>query len=591
MSALILFVAGRKGNAIRRKSVNFVFLAFFVLQLILLPFSLLPIRSIPAIVWWLGYLAIFLFYQNLVKSERVLENLSKMLVVLTTVFGVVSIYNFIETGLTSYTRLDGFIGIHNIYGGFLILPLMQSIYLVFNEKRLRSKICWSASLVVILASLILTFSRGTWLSIIAALVFAVILFRQKIFQNQSPKAIAVRNWQMIVILLFLTLVSIGVIWQIAKISTQNNSRDSISNVKIFSGESAEENAFVARLHYFADAWNVFAKSPAVGFGLGTYPNALRMYKIDPNFGLAVDPHNWLLRMAVEDGFVVTVVFVIFIIFLFVGIYRLILKRKDKSWLSISIFTGLIGGTIHGLMDFDWSVNLLLLVFFIFSGSLYGHLINTEGFDSENHNAKLKRFLPSYISYSLLVLVCIGSIISIQMFRADLARERGDEFYFMKHDIGKAIDNYLESAVINPYEPTIWYDLWQAYYISKKYDAAVKCLNKAISIFPKNGFYYMALAQTEQAMGNTINYRANLLRSIEYFPDSELEAQVRLAEFEYGQGKYSEAGSIINDSLPVYSKYQSTVWFKSDPNSGVVNQNIEKLKLLKVLIGKKSGLNL
>jgi len=34
--------------------------------------------------------------------------------------------------------------------------------------------------------------------------------------------------------------------------------------------------------------------------------------------------------------------------------------------------------------------------------------------------------------------------------------------------------------------------------------------------------------------------------------------------------------VINEVLPIYAKYEKALWFKSDPNSGTIDENLIKL---------------
>ncbi|GEM_PF-2275576 len=597
ITTLLLFVASRFDRRIQRTIPNIAFIAFFVFLLIFLPFSQVFVRSVPVIIWWLGYLGVFLFCQCLAKEDKFIANISKVFVILTAGFGIASIYNFILLGLTSYTRLNSFIGTHNVYGGFLIIPFFLSVYLIFSEETKWQKYLWLLSGSIIFSSLILTYSRGTWVSIVAGVIVSAMVF------SKIPRSFALLRstglprligrsggffgqWRGILILLILTLLITVGIWFLAKLNTKPAQ---LSDAAVFSMQDAETNAFTARLHYFNDAWHTFLQKPFTGFGVGNYGSALRIYKTDPNYGSFADPHNWLLKMLVEQGLIVTTIFVIFIASLFWQMRGLIIRRRRFSWLAVSIYAALIAGTIHGLTDFDWGVNNLLLIFFVFAGLLYGFLLNDRATDYKNEkvrgvtdynnekdNSASVSYLPKWLVYILVILIIGASIISIQLLRSDMARAKGDIYLLTNRDADNAINSYFESASINSHDPTTWYDLWRVYFLTKNYVAALNCINKAINIFPQSGSYYLAKAVVYEAAGDATNYRENLLNAIKYFPASDLNAQVRLVELDVKNGKYDEALYVINEVLPIYAKYEKALWFKSDPNSGTIDENLIKL---------------
>jgi len=575
ISVPLLFIAGRPDRKIQRTTANISMTIFVIVSGISIFFSILPIRSIPALIWSVAYFGIFLYYQCLTKTGKQLENLSKIFVILTSLFGLYSIYNFISVGLTSYTRLDGVIGNHNVYGGFLIIPFLLSLYLIIKEEEKSKaqkwqKIGWYISGTIILSSIILTFSRGTWVSILVAVVISVIIFWKK--RSSRTSVCTGRTCAKFFILAILAMLSTGSIWLLARNSTATQNPSGLASTAVFAQQDAESNAFTARIHYFEDAWHTFLQRPLTGFGSGLYADAARIYKTDPNYGSFADPHNWLLKMLVENGLIVTIIFVIFIISLFWQMVRLIKKRKEMSWLAVAIFTGLVGSAFHGLMDFDWSVNNLMIVFFIFAGSLYGYLLNTD-------EAEKMRYFPKWSHYVLLGLILVASIISVQLLRADFARARGDVYYMQAGDADTALNSYYESEIINKYEPMTFYDLWRVYYNLKRYPVAERAIQKAIELMPENGVYYGALARTELAMGDLVNYPVSLRNSIRYFPASDLGYHVMLVEYDFVTKDYAEATSTIDSVLSIYEKYQSTLWYRSDPNSEAIDANIIRLKEL------------
>jgi len=602
--SLFLFIAVIRSEGIPKVFPNKVLVVFFVALGLLSIFSIQPVRSVPVIIWWLIFLAIFLFSSQLSKGEGFLTNISKFFVSVTVIFSLVSIYNFVQIGLTSYTRLEGFIGAHNVYGGFLIIPLLLSIYLAFQAERKWGRVVWLIASAVLISSFILTFSRGSWVSIIAALLIVTIAFRKRIKnyfyfvipakaiqQNRADgpgiQDVKVGSSQIIkkaIGLILLTAILTSGIWFSAKQVTIKQDSAKISQVAVFPMQNRETNAVTARLHYYEDAWNTFLERPLTGFGAGNYASALRMYKTDPDYGSFADPHNWLLKMLVENGLLVTIIFLTFIVSLFWRLRSLILAGKKFDWLAAAIFTGLLGGTIHGLMDFDWSVNGFLLVYFLFAGLLYGYCMN----DSDKPQRTVQYF-PRWFSYLLVFLIIGGAVVSIQILRADLVRAKGDVYFFDQKDPDSAINSYFESLTINKYESKTWYSLWRAYFLTQNYNAARNCIDKAIALFPTNGSYYLALAVTDEAVGNVEGYRANLLKAIEYFPGSDLNALTRLVELDFKQGKYDEAIFLMNEVMPIYEKYEKALWFRNDPNSVEISRNLVRLREIKGEIEKKTAL--
>ncbi len=569
---------------------NKAFLVFVAALIVLIPFSLLPIHSVQAVIWWIVYLGIFLSFQGIVRDERILKWISGIFVALTAIFGVMSILAFIQIGLTAYNRLDGIVGNHNVYGGFLLIPLLLSLYFSFKGSPIWQRILWIISSVIIFSSIILTFSRGTWLSLVAAVIISLVLFRKSLVSLAKAggwnfkKPLFVSG-----VLIASTVLMTGGIWLAARHNTVASNLVHSANTIVFSNEDSDNNAFTARLHYFADALRTFTHNPLIGFGSGNYASALRIFKTDPNYGSFADPHNWLLRMMVEDGIFAALLFVIFLGSYFWEIWKLIKGRlisepSCNSWLFVSIFTGLIASTVHGLMDFDWSYNLVLLVFFCFAGALYGVIQEYPEFKRQ-----IAKPLPAWINYAYIVVLIVACLVTLQIFRATSARAIGDYDLSIKHSSKDtintvlAIDDYNESVKLNPYDPLTQYYLWGASYDLGDYKAARISIEKAISLFPQSGTYYSALATTDEAEKDYSGYEGHLLKAIQYFPASDLTNEVKLANFYYANKKYQAAIALIDKVSPIYTHYQSVLWYSSDPNSATMSANLKKLNDLKVKI--------
>ena len=240
------------------------------------------------------------------------------------------------------------------------------------------------------------------------------------------------------------------------------------------------------------------------------------------------------------------------------------------------------------MDFDWSFNLVLLIFFCFAGALYGVL---QGISDGESNANIQsiRSFPRWTNYIFMLILIIATLIAFQIFRADSARSEGD--YAMsirqKQDgavmSSLAIGHYQESARLNPYEPLTWYEIWSAYYDMGDYKNARIAIEKAIALFPENGMYYGALATTDEDEKDYSDYEEHLTKAIQYFPAGSLTNQWRLADYYFTNKKYDSALAVINKVLPIYTHYKSVLWYSSDPNSPVMSANLIKLNDLKAKI--------
>jgi len=87
------------------------------------------------------------------------------------------------------------------------------------------------------------------------------------------------------------------------------------------------------------------------------------------------------------------------------------------------------------------------------------------------------------------------------------------------------------------------------------------------------------------LGEKENYRSSLIKAIKYFPASDLNYYVKLVKYDFEQKKYDEALTYINQIIPIYSKYEKSLWYKNDPNWPVMSSNLVILKDFKKKIGE------
>ena len=565
-----------------------------IISIILLPFSLLIIHSIPGVLWWIAIFGVFAYSQVIITDKSALIRLSYALVASSLVFALQSTYYFIIIGLSSYTRLNSMIGLHNVYGGYLILPFFITLAFVFMAKTKTKQILWAIASSFLLSNIILTFSRGLWVSAILAIIIVCLAFNRQIrlFLSQN-RIFQKKTFETAIIIVGITLISglfTARIWSIAKYVTvkQNVAETIISTssplVKtassnkdfgIFTGENASDNAFTARITYFKDALNVSLGSLLVGFGPGNYADALAHWKTDPIF-YSSDPHNFYLKLLAEQGIFVFAIFITFLVFLFWIIYRLSSKLKENiPFLYIAIFTGLIASIIHIGMEVDWNTPALMLIFFIFAGAFYS-IVNNSNNSIPPNNSVSKQDLPYWLTTCLFIVLTIASIITLWLFLANNTRLDGD-YHYEKAKYSKALDAYSSAISKNPYEPDSWFGRSKVYFALKQYKDAKNDIDQAVKLYSTFGDYYFARAKLDSAIGDKKMIESDLLNSIKYRPSNDLSDYLNLVILYVSQGKKDEIKKLISNIVPIYKKYQTTLWFKSDPNSQVIDMNLALLE--------------
>lgn len=175
----------------------------------------------------------------------------------------------------------------NVFGGYLVVALVMLAWLVrFIPSRLTTRYLLLSSIPVVLlsATLIITFSRSAWLGITTGflLLIALMLYRHRV----APS----RAFPLMILGLITVLATLGVFY------------NQVFSRVIFSGR-VEQISVVERTSQFGRFDDVFVRNPILGVGPASYPFVLA--KIDPGGKpWAYQPiHNVFLLILAEMGVV------------------------------------------------------------------------------------------------------------------------------------------------------------------------------------------------------------------------------------------------------------------------------------------------
>ncbi len=176
-------------------------------------------NSLSYSLFCLQCLFIFIFLQQ-ISSENLVRQVLKSVVILTTIFGIFSFTIYIETGLLAGYRLNGVVGPAGFYGLFLIVPLIISFYLLYNENRVWPRCFWYFTTIIIFTSLFLTFAYLAWFILIIMLLCGLFVFRKRIVSINKKSL-----FKSILVVLTLSFILFCGIWYMARQSTMSQVRE------------------------------------------------------------------------------------------------------------------------------------------------------------------------------------------------------------------------------------------------------------------------------------------------------------------------------------------------------------------------------
>ncbi len=258
---------------------------------------------------------------------------------------------------------------HNQMGGWLLMVSPTLLWWVYKKQ---AKVRWLYLLVYAssLALLVLTFSRGSYLSWMVSLV----LVGGWLGVRGSLKEVWFLKWKEVVLGVMLA-VGLMVIFN------RNVFQQVSGYSRVLVQESIGKNQMMEapsisweyRLIAFEDALKVIQKFPVGGVGLGNFRYYYRMIQSHPwimvNF-----VHNQPLQLAAEAGLGVGIVWLVWVVW--------VVKRglefgagkgagKEKRLLVLLLTWGFLAESLHTMIDMDLSVVSLLFWYVVVAGIIVG----------------------------------------------------------------------------------------------------------------------------------------------------------------------------------------------------------------------------
>ncbi len=321
--------------------------------------------SLKEVLKWLEVLGIYLFVANVISRRE-----AKVIVLLILLAGIsqalLGIYQFFgRVGPEGFLLFDRFMRAYgtfeqpNPYGGYLglVLPLAYSLSLGIKgygrgdgRQGIRDKASTShfltlspyllvavvtSGLILMLAAMLMTWSRGAWLGFIAAFIV----------MNAVRSRRAAALFALALILLSFVFV-MGGLQLLPEAITQRflDFLPFLSGVDINRVEVTPANfAVIERLAHWQAGWDMFSEHPWLGVGIGNYEPVYPAYALpywDAPLGHA---HNYYLNIAAEAGLVGLSAYLILWAAVFWQAWRAV-RRTSGYWQGVAV--GILGILTH-----------------------------------------------------------------------------------------------------------------------------------------------------------------------------------------------------------------------------------------------------
>ena len=239
---------------------------------------------------------------------------------------------------------------HTSFGAsmaFLLAPL--TVILFRKGRSLPYRLLITALIVLFIAGFIFSYSRAAWVSLIAALAIAFILWLR-----MPAKLLMVAAAGFIVAVIF----SAGWIWQKMDSTTEDSSADLGQHLRSASNISTDQSN-LERINRWKCALKMFGEKPLFGWGPGTYQFKYGPFQkasdrtiISTDFGDAGNAHSEYLGTLSESGLPGALIFLAMTFLILITGIRVWYREKKgfAGYFALAILTGLMTYVIHGIMN-------------------------------------------------------------------------------------------------------------------------------------------------------------------------------------------------------------------------------------------------
>ena len=479
---------------ITRTPLNLSVLAFMVICFLSLLWSNSPMVSLLELPLFLAGPMLYFIIVNNIKSEQQINHLLTTLLIISSLLGIYGIFQYqgidfaFWKGNIARQQVFGLFGSVNYFAEYMIVPLPLAISLFFATQNRTHKILLLVGILAMGGSLILTFTRGSYLAIGISSLFMFFLYlvsRGKSFIKEHKK-----------IFIFILALIILITFLFVMPNPLNKLGTVISKIKgrISISQFTKGYSLKRRIATWGFTTLMIKDHPIFGSGLGTFKyNSLsyqaKFFDQGENrslypYGIADKAHNEYLQLWAELGLLGLGIFLWFLFSYFNYGIELLRRLKDKykQGIIIGLMGGIVAVLIDGIFGFPLHLPATLVLFWLFIG------LAVSLKHSENHSEQEVETIS--IKEAQLKTKAKGD-------RSDRADRTEDNIYRFKPLLYLVIillSLFLYVVVTRPFIAQI-YEFYGVQYAKKAdYDTAAKYFQEALKWNPYFGMMYYDLGQ-------------------------------------------------------------------------------------------------
>ncbi|MGB9693565.1 MAG: O-antigen ligase family protein, partial [Fervidobacterium sp.] len=370
--AILLFIitkfkTNEPENGIRKSGADLSLLVFLVVCFLSLSFTVYFHTTLTEFFKVLIYLALFYIVLNTINGEKESNIIIYSALGLSVVLSILGLIGYVgyklnlstslfafasRYGFTQGDRIASTLQYSNTFAAFLLIPIFISFSGFIGGTKVVRKIIYAILSLLFLLTFILTQSRGALVAFAVAVIIYLILLKGK-ERKTSILTFSILLVGIIAVVLLRKDVFLPVIQSL------------FLRIKLmfsfFRGQW--EESLGDRVYMLKDSLRILKDYPVLGTGNGTYQYVYAKYRTIYFFSKF--PHSIFFQVLDEIGILGGAAFIYVIFSLFRKGFGVI--KDSYSANVVGIYAGLLGVFLHALVDFDWSLMFMpLLFFFLFA---------------------------------------------------------------------------------------------------------------------------------------------------------------------------------------------------------------------------------
>lgn len=314
---------------------------------------LVSFKMLASRLWFI--VGFYLLATQLFRVEKRMHTYVWLFVVAFTGVIIYALINHLQYGLDNQVMAHSvakpFYKDHTSYGATLgfILPVLVALFLFIKRENINARFLMVLWILLFLLATVVSYTRATWISILASLVFWAILKLRIRFE------IVLAGMAVLTALFFSVRTELMVKLEQNRVESSGEITEHIQSISNISTDQSN----LERINRWSCAIRMWKDKPLLGFGPGTYQFEYGRYqrsyektRISTDFGTMGNAHSEYLGPLAEQG-----VFGLLSMILVVGttlytgirVYFRSRKRSIRIF-SLAVLVGLVSYYLHGVLN-------------------------------------------------------------------------------------------------------------------------------------------------------------------------------------------------------------------------------------------------